>query len=72
MAQGRSTKIISMIMWTRTSRLSIKVSLSGLLARRERSLALTRERYRRAAPVQGVGFRVIPLASSVSASGQSG
>ena len=28
MAQGRSTKIISMIMWTRTSRLSIKISLS--------------------------------------------
>jgi len=28
-AQGRSTKIISMIMWTRTSRLSIKISLSG-------------------------------------------
>ena len=27
-AQGRSTKIISMIMWTRTSRLSIKISLS--------------------------------------------
>ena len=27
-AQGRSTKIISMIEWTRTSRLSIKISLS--------------------------------------------
>ena len=27
-AQGRSTKTISMIMWTRTSRLSIKISLS--------------------------------------------
>ena len=30
MAQGRSTKIISMIRWIRTSRLSIKKSLSGL------------------------------------------
>ena len=30
MAQGRSTKIISMIGWIRTSRLSIKNSLSGL------------------------------------------
>jgi len=29
MAQGRSTKIISMIEWIRTSRLSIKKSLSG-------------------------------------------
>ena len=29
-AQGRSTKMISMIMWTRTSRLSIKISLSTL------------------------------------------
>ena len=29
MAQGRSTKIISMIKRTRTSRLSIKISLSG-------------------------------------------
>jgi len=28
MAQGRSTKTISMIKWTRTSRLSIKISLS--------------------------------------------
>ena len=28
MAQGRSTTIISMIQWTRTSRLSIKISLS--------------------------------------------
>ena len=28
MAQGRSTKIISMIEWTRTSRLLIKISLS--------------------------------------------
>ena len=28
-AQGRSTTIISMIQWTRTSRLSIKISLSG-------------------------------------------
>jgi len=28
MAQGRSTKIISMIQWIRTSRLSIKNSLS--------------------------------------------
>ena len=27
-AQGRSTKLISMIKWTRTSRLSIKISLS--------------------------------------------
>ena len=30
MAQGRSTTIISMNQWTRTSRLSIKISLSGL------------------------------------------
>ena len=29
MAQGRSTEIISMIKWIRTSRLSIKKSLSG-------------------------------------------
>ena len=29
MAQGRSTKIITMIQWIRTSRLSIKNSLSG-------------------------------------------
>ena len=29
MAQGRSTQIISMINWIRTSRLSIKKSLSG-------------------------------------------
>ena len=28
MAQGRSTTIISMLQWTRTSRLSIKISLS--------------------------------------------
>ena len=28
MVQGRSTKIISMIKWIRTSRLSIKISLS--------------------------------------------
>ena len=27
-AQGRSTKIIPMIMWTRAGRLSIKISLS--------------------------------------------
>ena len=31
MAQGRSTKIISMIKWFRTSRLSIKNSFSGVL-----------------------------------------
>jgi hypothetical protein len=30
MAQGRSTTIISMIQWTRTSRLSIKISLWGI------------------------------------------
>ena len=30
LAQGRSTKIISMIKWIRTSRLSIKNSLSGV------------------------------------------
>jgi hypothetical protein len=38
-AQGRSSRIISMIKWTRTSRLSIKISLSGveeLGARRRR------------------------------------
>jgi hypothetical protein len=29
MAQGRSTQVISMIKWIRTSRLSIKKSLSG-------------------------------------------
>jgi len=29
MAQGRSSKIISMVQWIRTSRLSIKNSLSG-------------------------------------------
>ena len=29
MARGRSTKIISMIKWIRTSRLSIKISLSS-------------------------------------------
>ena len=29
MAQGRSTAIMSMIQWTRTSRLSIKISLSA-------------------------------------------
>ena len=29
MAQGRSTKIVSMIEWIRTSRLSIKKSFSG-------------------------------------------
>ena len=36
MAQGRSTKIISMFKWIRTSRLSVKISLSrqaGLLKR---------------------------------------
>ena len=32
MAQGRSTKIISMIKWIRTSRLSIKNSLSLTVA----------------------------------------
>ena len=31
MAQGRSTKIISMIKWIRTSKLSIKISLSLIL-----------------------------------------
>jgi hypothetical protein len=30
MAQGLSSKIISMINWTRTSRLSLKISFSGL------------------------------------------
>ena len=34
MAQGRSTNIISMIGWIRTSRLSIRNSLSGLTALR--------------------------------------
>ena len=33
MAQGRSTKIISMIKWIRTSRLSIKNSLSAVFRR---------------------------------------
>ena len=34
MAQGRSTKVISMIKWIRTNRLSIKNSLFSLFTRR--------------------------------------
>jgi len=54
MAQGRSTKIISMTKWIRTSRLSIKVSMYQQLEREADDADLEDVRLR----VKGLGLRV--------------
>ena len=68
MAQGRSTKIISMMKWIRTSRLPIKNPLSGIKA----SLGSTAQGFRAQGSGSGVhvsGFRVQGSGFGVQGSG---
>jgi len=64
MAQGRSTEIISMIKWTRTSSLSITISLSppspcfGCEVQRPLSSELSTYKTVKSRPYAGLGFQI--------------
>jgi hypothetical protein len=69
MAQGRSTKVISMIKWVRTSRLSIKkyLSFSLLLQQPEESTLLRHFRAAEAARPSAERWRVLEWPDKVRA-----